>query len=248
GIHPIDHPFWESLPYTDTYACNTPNPLHELHKGVFKDHLFAWCLDLAGAEEVDAHFKWVPPHHGLKNFERGVSGLSQMIGTEHHHMQKTMAALLVGLPGNITSQTLHATHAILDFIYLSHLPMLTEANLQRMECSLAKFHVYKEAFWAASSCKDFHCILKLHKLQHYIASIQSHSPCNNFNTELPECLHIDMVKLGYHVGNKHDYIAHMMTWLERREHMHKYTQFLKWAERKHPDYFGDLGEGVAQTP
>ncbi|EJT98093.1 hypothetical protein DACRYDRAFT_57836 [Dacryopinax primogenitus] len=215
GIHPIDHPFWESLPYTNICACITPNPLHELHKEVFKDHLFAWCLNLAGAEEVDAHFKRVPPHHGLKNSERGVSGLLQMTGTEHHHMQKTMAALLVGLPGNVTSQTLHAMHAILDFIYLSHLPMLTEANLQRMEHSLAEFHAHKEAFQVASSCKDFHHIPKLHKLQHYIAHMPSHSPCDNFNTELPEHLHINLVKLGYHAGNKHDYIAHMTTWLER---------------------------------
>ena len=53
GIKPVQHPFWEDLPYANVYRAITPDILHELYQGVMK-HLIAWIIEAYGAAEIDA--------------------------------------------------------------------------------------------------------------------------------------------------------------------------------------------------
>jgi Plavaka transposase len=52
NIKPIQHPFWEDLPYVNIFRSITPDILHQLHQGVVK-HLISWLKDTCGASTID---------------------------------------------------------------------------------------------------------------------------------------------------------------------------------------------------
>jgi hypothetical protein len=96
ALNPVNWPFWADLPHTDIFMCLTPDLLHQLHRGVFKDHLLKWCQTIIGESEMDQRYCAQTGHPTLKHFSEGISGLSQTTGKEHKNMEKVFAGVVYG--------------------------------------------------------------------------------------------------------------------------------------------------------
>lgn len=53
NVHPVQHPFWEDLPYANIFCSITPDLLHQMYQGIIK-HMISWVTEICGAAEIDA--------------------------------------------------------------------------------------------------------------------------------------------------------------------------------------------------
>jgi len=167
GLHPVYELFWKDLPFTNIFTCITPDIVHQLHKGIFHDHLVQWCLGIISEKEMDAHFQAMSQYPGLRHFKKGIFAVSQWTGTEHKEMERVFVGLLSSASDD---NVLLITWSLLDFIYYMQFQQHTDKTLVAMQDSLSLFHTHKEVLVELGICEHFN-VPKIHSLMHYVSSI-----------------------------------------------------------------------------
>lgn len=233
NLRSVPEPYWSDLPHCDIGMSFAPDLLHQMYKGVFKDHLVSWCTTAvgegpAGEREVDSRFMKLPKHSEAHHFKRGISAVSQWTGHERKEMAKVFYGILVNA---VEPEVAIAAKAILDFLMYSRLQVQTTSTLRAMKEALHTFHCYKEIF-VEKGIRDNFNIAKIHSMLHYIEKIRCLGTTDGFNTETTERLHIDLAKEAYRASNKRDYHAQMTKYLSRLEALDKFTEYLVWKHDK----------------
>ncbi|KAJ6551459.1 hypothetical protein B0H19DRAFT_950865 [Mycena capillaripes] len=229
-LRPIK-PFWEDLPHCDIHACMTPDLLHQLHKGVFADHISKWATTAMGGsddkrkKELDSHFRTIPRHPTLRHFSNGTSVIKQWTGSEYRNLSKVFLGVIHDA---VDPDVVSATRHLLDFMAYAHFEVHTDESLDGMDESLKEMHRYLPIF-EQLDIRDHFDISKLHNIWHTVSSIRSRGTADGYNTENTERLHIDLAKNGYRASNRRDYIRQMTRWLSRRESVHNFSRYLESA-------------------
>ena len=240
-VKPIIHPFWENLPYCDIYLCIAPDILHQLLQGLIK-HLTTWIKSAFNAHELDQRCSALPPNHHVHHFLKGITPLSKITGKEHHNIARILLGLVVDLPlpnGAPNDELLKATRAMLDFLYLAEYPVHSTDTLAELQDALDRFHDSKHVFVELGIRKDFN-LPKLHFLSHYVEKIKWLGTADNFNTEYTERLHIDLAKNAFRATNRREELPQMTLWLERKEKVQQFHEYIQWRLRGSPEIMQDI--------
>lgn len=225
-------PFWTRLKHVNLATAITPDLLHQLHKGMFLDHLVEWCKQLMGEEAMDRRFMAMTRYQGTRHFANGISAVSQWTGREAKEMARVFLSVIDGL---VSSKALAAARALLNFMFLAHSSTLTDLELEEMDQCLVVFHENKGAFRKKPDGTDrnFDIIRKLHMLRHYTYSIRELGTPDGYNTETSELLHISLAKNPYRASNKVEPMEQMARSLERQDAVQRRRFYLQVHGRLH---------------
>ncbi|PBK83662.1 hypothetical protein ARMGADRAFT_1048374 [Armillaria gallica] len=167
------HPFTHGFPCTDIHKLLSPDLLHQVIKGTFKDHLVTWI------EEITA----VLPFPGLCQFPEGCE-FEQWMGD---NSKALMNMYLPATSGHVLSQMVCAIAAFMEFCqgipYLIRRSVLDEDDLVVLDNTIVHYHTEQEIFHAQ------------HSIVHYRRLIQDFGAPNGLCSSIMESKHIKAILL-----------------------------------------------------
>ncbi|KAI6000310.1 hypothetical protein F5J12DRAFT_906624 [Pisolithus orientalis] len=196
-------PFTSSFPRANIYQLIAPDILHQIIKGMFKDHLVEWVESYlktmhgttkanAILDDIDQRIMAVAPFAGLHRFPEGCH-FKQWTGNDSKALMKVY---LPAIEGHVPTEVVRTFRTLLEFTYLVHRNVLTEETLVAIQDTIDHFHKYREIFRQSGTIQTFSLPCQ-HAMKHYPDLICLFGALNGLCTSITESKHIDAVKDPY---------------------------------------------------
>ncbi|KAH9906112.1 uncharacterized protein B0H18DRAFT_898855 [Fomitopsis serialis] len=218
-------PFTMHFPHTDIHELLTPDLLHQLIKGTFKDHLVEWVekylyLVHPKAEarrqmdDIDCRIAAAPQFPGLRQFPEG-RNFKQWTGNDSKALMKVY---LPAIEGHVPDGIVRCFAAYLDFCYLARRSAHDDNSLAAMEDALNRFHRHRAIFKDIGIRPEGFSLPRQHTLVHYITGIRLFGSPNGICSSITESKHIRAVKKPWRSSSKNNPLPEM---LRTNQHLDK---------------------------
>ncbi|KIK05406.1 hypothetical protein K443DRAFT_641183 [Laccaria amethystina LaAM-08-1] len=188
-------PFTHGFPRTDIHELLSPDLLHQIIKGTFKDHLVTWVTAYINLEhppaeakrilaDIDRRIAAAPSFPGLRRFPEG-RGFKQWTGDDSKALMKVY---LPAIAGHVPAQMVRAISAFMEFCYLVRRNVITEDDILAIDNAVAKFHIERSIFDDVRP--DGYSLPRQHSLVHYTFLIQEFGAPNGLCSSITESKHI----------------------------------------------------------
>ncbi|KEP46906.1 putative Zn-finger protein, partial [Rhizoctonia solani 123E] len=215
GLRPT-WPYWALHPWASGPGMVVPDLLHQLWKGVFLDQIRPWWTKIVGLPEMDQRYASIPRYPSLRHYSAGLSPIAQWTGNEARAIAKSFLGVVAS---DSPEMGVEAARALMDFTFRARQPQLDEDDLARLDHDLREFHATREVFLTRGAYKgeDFNHFAKMHMMGHYTHQIREWGAPDGYNTEGPERLHIEYVKIPYGTTSGVEPEGQMIRYLQRIE-------------------------------
>ncbi|KAG1727187.1 uncharacterized protein EDB91DRAFT_1254011 [Suillus paluster] len=217
GIDDDIVPFTNDFPCADIHEMLSPDLLHQVIKGCFKDHLVTWTgkylKEVHGEacaneiiDDIDHRIAATPAFPGLQRFPEG-RRFKQWTGDDLKALMKVYIPAIVEY---VPPQLVECLSAFLNFCYLVRRSELGEDSLAEIKQALHNFHEAHEIFRDSGVRPKGFALPRQHSMVHYIRLIQEFGAPNGLCSSITESRHITAVKKPWRRSNRYDALGQML--------------------------------------
>ncbi|KAL1753654.1 hypothetical protein FB107DRAFT_217331 [Schizophyllum commune] len=216
GVRDDVVPFTHEFPRADIHELLSPDLLHQVIKGTFKDHLVTWVYEylvLVHGEtrakeimdDIDRRISAVPSFPGLRRFPEG-RDFAQWTGDDSKALMKVF---LAAIAGHVPADMCRAFSSFLDFCYIARRNAITAPMLVELQAALDRFHRFRQVFIDVGIREDI-SLPRQHSLKHYARSIRLFGSPNGLCSSITESKHIKAVKEPWRRSSHYNALSQML--------------------------------------
>ncbi|KAJ6490015.1 hypothetical protein C8R45DRAFT_1138948, partial [Mycena sanguinolenta] len=221
GVRSDVVPFTHGFPRADIHELISPDLLHQVIKGTFKDHLVTWVNEylhlqhgekraLEIIQDIDRRLSAVPAFPGIRRFPDG-RDFNQWTGDDSKALMKIYLAAIAGY---VPSDMVKAISTFMDFCYLVRRNAISASDLLEIKTTLDRFHELRKIFIQCGVRIDI-SLPRQHSLVHYPRSIRLFSSPNGLCSSITESKHIKAVKEPWRRSSRYQALKQMLVTLTR---------------------------------
>ncbi|KAG6807727.1 hypothetical protein H0H92_006594 [Tricholoma furcatifolium] len=216
-VYTIVNPFTFDFPRAEIYEMLSPDILHQLIKGTFKDHLVEWVgiyLEMehgpAAANEIlddiDRRIAAAPAFPQLRRFPHG-RRFKQWTGDDSKALMKVYLSAIMG---HVPSTMVQCIAAFIEACYLCRRDDLSESSIRHLEGTISRFHELREIFRTVNVRPTGFSLPRQHALSHYPHHIRNFGAPNGLCSSITESRHITAVKEPWRRSNRYEALGQML--------------------------------------